>query len=281
MNARLPFSRFALLDAAIVSTRHIRGIVDAGYTGICLYAPMGDDAAQISPWILPDVPVVSSFVDSLRADRTRAFGTTWLNVDRPLEQVVKHLQKLTYLHADGGHFFLRYADGRAFADIWGVLRDTQRQAFLGPIRVWDAFSHSAQCYEADPGIEAGKQSKGTLPLHLLPPQWRDLLRAQRDTQRWADWEQTYKLLAADYTPSELHRLSCRTGAWLRSQGVLPEAVIQAVGAAVLRSGGQVLSEPGITERVRRCEAEGDLSPLLAWAGAEAHGRQSLGGGVDA
>lgn len=254
---------FILLDSAIVPLDRIMSVIDDGHSGHCLYADLGDEARLISPWLLESSSPAETLVRDMRDSKRHTHGVARLAAPTSIDVVVLHLHQLRTLLADRKRYYLRYADGRALSDLWGVLDSTQRQALLGPIDTWEACATDEPCrylvsYESRSRAEAVSMS-----LRLSSHQFGELLQAQRDTQRWSTWLATQPQLCDGYSLKDLRDLSRLTGKWLRTQGALPERVVQAVGVAVLRSKGEVLGHPELAGKLRQGAVGDDLEDWLA------------------
>ncbi|WP_066092781.1 DUF4123 domain-containing protein [Xanthomonas massiliensis] len=259
MSGSRTLTGFILFDSAIVPLDRIVSIIDDGYPGHCLYADWGEEAKSVSPWLLAPSSRVAELVRDLREGGQHAHGVSRLATSASADAIVLHLRRLQTMFADRKRYYLRYADARAFSDLWSVLDPAQRRALLGPIAAWEASAAGESSRYIDPDDGRTLAQSVTLPLRLSSRQFGELLRAQRDTQRWSIWLKTQPQLCEGYSPAELRKLSRLTGEWLRAQGALPERVVQAVGVAVLRSGGEVLGHPEFADKARH-GAVGDPVP---------------------
>jgi len=240
--------RFALFDAAIVPVDSIKSVVNSGICARCLYAQWGDEAERVSPWLLADGPGVGEFAQEMRASRAHAAGVSWLMSRVSMEGVVEHLARLQYLFSGRDRYFLRYADGRALADLWEVLRPDQRTCLLGPVQEWNAHACAPRDYASEGGPSGAEESQH-LPLRLTRTQFGRFIRAQRNTQRWVAWEAGQPLLAGGFTPARLREIAINVGDWLQAHQVMSGPTLRAVEIAALRSGGDVLGAPGFPEAV--------------------------------
>ena len=243
--------RFVLFDAAIVPIESIRSLVDDGVCARCLYEQWGAGAERVSPWVLADGPGVRELAQDMRASRTHAFGVSSLMSRVPMDELAEHLMRLQYLFCGHDRYFLRYADGRAFADLWEVLRPEQRTCLLGPVQRWNARACAPRDYMSGESEDRlfGSGEGQRPPLRLMRAQFGRLIRAQRITQRWAVWETEQPLLARKFTPARLRDLAVGVGDWLQTHQVVAGPTLRAVGMAALRSNGDVLESPDFPEAV--------------------------------
>lgn len=261
MTSQFARAGFALFDAAIVPLSDILAVVNDGVSACCLYASSGEAALRVSPWLLADAAQTRALMDTMRSSARYTAGATWLGTTATLDTVAHHLGGLRQIHADGKRYYLRYADGRAWADIWSVLNPHQRQAALGPVEEWDVHAFE-RCAFVSP---SRGEPATALPLRLTRVQWTTLLRAQRDTQRCIEWLGGHAALAESYSGAELLTLSRRTGDWLQRQGPLAQEAVQAAGVAALRSGGRVFEKnDAFAEAVHRSSTASDYEALRSW-----------------
>lgn len=264
MNITATHARYVLLDAAIVPLADIQAVANSGISAYCLYAALGEEAQRVAPWLLAEATASHALADALRTESKRAHGIAWLHTDADIDVVADHLRTLQRIHADGKYYFLRYADGHAWADVWSVLRPEQRHMALGPIREWRAHAFVTHSFAPPQTMDTESLAHN---LRLSRAQWSALLQAQRDTQRGIEWKTGHSVLASQLDGDGLHALSRRTGDWLRAQGPLPPAVIHAVGLAALRSQGRVLDDPAFSEAVRLSNAPAQQKVLRTWGQA--------------
>src|SRR5690606_4467351 len=201
----------------------------------------------------------------MRESGTHAYGVSFLLTQVPIDVLSLHLQRLRKVFAGQKRYYLRYADGRAFSDLWGVLDQGQRTAMLGPVEAWKAHPSREPFQRGTKWDTELFSHEDGLPLRLSTQQFSVLSHAQLDTQRWSTWLKAQPALATGYALEELQDLSRRTGAWLRAQrDVLSPHLVHAVGVAVLRSGGGVLDQAGFASAVRQGIENDDRKPIDAW-----------------
>src|SRR5690606_13567274 len=129
---------FVLFDSALVPSERIESIINDGYPGRCLYGDLGEEAKRVSPWLLPLSPPAEELGREMRESGTHAYGVSFLLTPVPIDVLSLHLQRLRKVFAGQKRYYLRYADGRAFSDLWRVLDQGQRTAMLGPVEAWKA-----------------------------------------------------------------------------------------------------------------------------------------------
>lgn len=256
-------SEFILFDGAIVPTDRIVSIIHDGYPGCCLYEDLGDEAKQVSPWLLSLSSPAEELAVEMGGSRMRAHGVSRLLAPTSMKTLELHLRQLQTLFSGRKQYYLRYADGRSLADLWEVLNPIQRAALLGPVEVWEAHpADGPSRYVAD--TSQLSPDKG-LPLRLSKGQFSQLMRMQSDTQRWTTWLKTQPALVTGYTLDELRDLSRRAGAWLHVRGdALPPRLVHAVSVAALRSNGEVFEHPGFANAVRQGIDSDDRGPIDSW-----------------
>ncbi|QCO67877.1 DUF4123 domain-containing protein [Luteimonas yindakuii] len=261
MSSQFAHAGFALFDAAIVPLNDILAVVNDGVSDCCLYAASGEEASRVSPWLLADAAQTRALMDTMRGNPRYAAGATWLGTDVAFDTMARHLRNLGQIHANGKRYYLRYADGRAWADTWSVLGPDQRQAVLGPVKEWDSHAIERCAFRSPSGVDAA----ASLPLRLTRVQWTNLLRAQRDTHRCIEWLSRQAALASSYSGADLLALARRTGEWLQQLGPLGPEVMRAAGIAALRSGGRVFEEgDAFSQAVRRSSTPSDYEALRSW-----------------
>jgi hypothetical protein len=166
MNSRVHL----LVDGAVArGTALLSRVREQG--ALALYADLGDMAAEVGPWLLPD-----SNLDAAGAtELPLRHGVSELRSGAEPKTLAAHLQTIRHIDtADGQRFYARLADARALRALWLVLHASQRHELLGPIDTWEWIDRygQRQQLQCDPSLGA---HAGRVPLGLDDAQLARLL----------------------------------------------------------------------------------------------------------
>lgn len=234
--------RYLLFDAAIIPLQLIRSVVDAGVPARCLYDDLGSQAERISPWLLQDKDEARGLASRMREDRRYAHGVSRLGACVEMSELHQHLQHLRYVRANERRYFLRYADGRAWLDLWAELQPMQQLTALGPVSEWEAFDCEPIIISKSGVRHQEGDCHRVLPVGLSKQQWAGVIRRQRITQRWMRWESEQKSLSGKYAPCRLRELAGQTGEWLQAHRIVDGPEVHDIEMAVLRTDGAALAD---------------------------------------
>ena len=178
---KVPIRTFFLFDGALLHDTALHDHILQEPEIRLLYEDQGPLAARVGPLLLLARQEVAEMISQLATSNSElVFGYNLLRSAACLDQIEQHLQQLRFIHAvSGKRYYFRFADGRAFANVWRALSLEQRQAMMGPVQEWHHYDPAGtQCC----GRTAPQQSTSpasALPLQLQPDQWHQVLNATR------------------------------------------------------------------------------------------------------
>lgn len=258
---------FVLIDGTVFAeTDIVDEFAAQGCVRRALYPDKGEAAERVGPWLLIADRFSQEIVLRFAESPLLRNGITWLQTKSELDTLYRHLQSLRYIWFQRNQYYLRYADGRAIANLWDILTPAQQAYWMGPVQAWHTWSWSDDLHEyRAPVLSVDDAST----LRLSQEQYRHLLHRQRDDLRLVDCLSLEPELATALDRKQMHAISRDTGVWLQSVGVKAYSTAVAVSVVALRSAGSVLKSPDFLEQVNRLSEDGrDADVLLGWEYAQ-------------
>lgn len=227
-----------------------------------LYADMGDEAAAVGPWLAPAKGEIDALAAAVEASRPRRYGIIRLLGDVDSVRLTGHLSRLRYLYGDDEQrYFFRFADSRAFDNVWRALDPAQKAGLFGPVVEWAYTNRS------------GRHTVRTAPDGIEPqqPPWR-LTEAQFNTVLDLSWPD--QLLAATlereldlmvlHREVEYYAWTQRTCELARTLAIDSHPLHLAMNTAVLRTAGHAFDDPAFKAAVAKAQAGHSPEPIDAW-----------------
>lgn len=261
----LPTHNYFLFDGALLhDIAHRDRILEE--PGIrLLYEDEGPQAARVGPMLLPACQSVAQLMNQLSASNPDVmFGYGVLRVSAPMAQLLQHLRHLRFIHASNGkRYYFRFADGRAFSNVWQTLSPEQRQAVLGPVQEWHHHDTAGRecCVRQDP---RGAASSGdSLPLQLRPEQWHRMLNATRVGELFLSASNINHRPRRQGTNLQRYVWTAQIQERLQRLRVHNPAVRTAAVLVVWQTAAQVLHDDRFEAVLREADRTGDVSCILA------------------
>ncbi|MFC5697760.1 DUF4123 domain-containing protein [Pseudomonas sp. GCM10022186] len=229
-----------------------------------LYEDLGEQAANVGPWLPPATAPLHEFTRGLLSSALdQRFACSGLVCQAPLPELLEHLRALRYLEArNGQRYYFRYADGRAFSDVWQALTPGQQDATLGPIEAWH---HSDRSGLRSVRAQPRPTAEASLPLQLHPRQWHELIESGRIGELFDAACRADQSLPPQGQARQRYTWTQQTYAWLHRLKVDALSVQVAAILVIWRTAGLLLKEEQFEAALRRAQRTGDISHVLAFA----------------
>ncbi|EHK63040.1 hypothetical protein KYC_27588 [Achromobacter arsenitoxydans SY8] len=259
-------STFMLLDGALLHGTSIHDRALERPEIRLLYEDQGPLAARVGPLLLPEHQEISLWLNQLASTRQDvAFAYSLLRTPSGIGQVLEHLQRLRFIHARSGkRYYFRFADGRAFANVWEALSIAQRDAVLGPVQAWH--HHDAAGKERCVRTSGIPQASidDALPLQLEPKQWHQVLRTARISDLF------HAASNLDYGP-QAQGSHAQRYAWtvqihdrLQRLQIVEPAVQVAATRVVWRTAGRLLGDQVFEAALKKADSGVDIRSVFAF-----------------
>lgn len=260
---------YLLFDGALLHDIALRDRILEAPDIRLLYEDEGPQAARVGPLLLPAYQSVVRLMNQLSAGNPEVmFGYGVLRGSVPMEQVLQHLRQLRFIHASSGkRYYFRFADGRAFSNVWQTLSSEQRRAVLGPVQAWHHHDMAGRecCARQDPVRSA--HSGDSLPLHLQSEQWHRMLKASRVGELFLAASRANHRIPAQGTGGQ--RLDWAAQVHERLQRLQMHDVAVKISAVLVvwQTAAQVLHDDRFEAALRQASRSGDVSGILAFGPA--------------
>ncbi|WP_313700848.1 DUF4123 domain-containing protein [Achromobacter sp.] len=262
---------FFLFDGALLHDTALHELLLKDPEIRLLYEDESPQAARIGPMLLPARQEVARMISQLATDNSElVFGYSLLRSTVRLDQIQQHLQQLRFIHAvSGKRYYFRFADGRAFANVWRTLSTDQRQAILGPVQQWHHYDPAGrQCC----GRTAPQQSTSpasALPLQLRPDQWHQVLNATRVGELFLATSKVKYGPPAQGTRAQRYAWTTQIHDRLQQLRIRDTPVRIAATLVVWQTAGFVFGEEVFEAALKKASGSGDISGVLALGGLSA------------
>ncbi|NBA95429.1 DUF4123 domain-containing protein [Pseudomonas sp. R5(2019)] len=266
MNIPANTQRYYLFDGALLNSTAPSWLLEQ--PGLYrLYDDLGEQAASVGPWLLPTTDPVNEYTRTLLTSGTeQRFACSGLTCRAPLPALLEHLRALRYLQSGGTQrYYFRYADGRAFSDLWRTLTPAQRRATLGPINTWNHLDLTGNVHKALAPHPDEVAAEVSLPLRLQPQQWHQLIENGRIGELFDATAQIDDGLPPHGQPHERYHWTCQTYAWLRRMGVESVPVQVAANRVIWQTAGLLLKQEQFQSALLQAQRSGDISRVLEFA----------------
>lgn len=263
----IPTHSYFLFDGALLHDIALRdGILQAPNIRL-LYEDEGPQAARVGPLLLPARQSVAQRMNQLSAGNPDVvFGYGVLRGSASMEQVLHHLDQLRFIHASSGkRYYFRFADGRAFSNIWQTLSPEQRQAVLGPLKEWHHHDMAGRqrCARQDPVRSA--RPGDSMPLQLQPEQWHRMLNATRVGELFLAASNVNHRVPAQGTNGQRFDWTAQLHERLQRLQVHDTAVRTSAVLVVWQTAAQVLHDDRFEAALRQANRSGNVSGILAFS----------------
>lgn len=263
----IPMSTFFLFDGALLHGTALHDHILKEPEIRLLYDDESPQAARIGPLLLPARREVAQMISQLATSNSDVvFGYSLLRGPARLDQIHQHLQKLRFIHAvSGKRYYFRFADGRAFANVWQTLSIEQRQAMLGPVQEWHHYDPAGRecCGRADP-LQSTSPANG-LPLQLQPDQWHQVLNATRVGELFLETSNVNYGPPTQGTRTQRYAWTTQIHERLQQLRVQDTRVRIAATLVVWQTAGYVLGEELFEAALKKANSSGDISGVLAFS----------------
>lgn len=261
----VPMHTFFLFDGALLHDTALHDHLLKALENRLLYEDESPQAARIGPLLLPARPEVTRMISEQATSHSELlFGYSVLRSAACLDQIQQHLQQLRFIHTvSGKRYYFRFADGRAFANVWQTLSLEQRQAMLGPVQQWHHHDPAGrQCC----GRTAPRQSTrpaSALPLQLQPDQWHQVLNATRAGELFLATSKVNYGPPAQGTRAQRYAWTTQIHEELQRLRIQDTPVRIAATLVVWQTAGYVLGEEVFEAALKKANHSGDISGVLA------------------
>lgn len=271
-----PIRTFSLFDGALLhGTTLLERLLEEPEIRL-LYEDESPEAARIGPLLLPAHRDVSQMISELATTHSEvAFGYSMLRSAAHLDRLHQHLQQLRFIHAASGkRYYFRFADGRAFSNVWQTLSMEQRHATLGPVQEWHYFDPAGResCSRTDPSHLTG--SATALPLYLQPEQWHQILDATRVGELYLATFNMNHGPPAQGSRAQRYAWTTRIHERLRKLQVRETPVRIAATLVVWQTAGNVLGDELFEAALKRANTSGEIGEILTFSHLSSAARRS-------
>lgn len=252
-----------LVDGAIARGSPLLDRIRATPSAVALYGDLGEQAANVGPWLLSDTTMSSLGLEN--ANPPLRHGVSELVSDQPGTLIAAHLTGLRHLQtADGQQFFLRIADMRAWSALRTALSPSQLRAAFGPISVWRFLDRYGALRLLRPTPEAPLRDT-VLPLSLDNTQLGRLMDAMLPLQLCAALEDLQEPdLRPDQLPEQFRRIEDHAVPFLRAQRIEAWRLQRSITRHIVRHGEQILSEGEFQQALREVREQANFDHFDDW-----------------
>ena len=261
----VPMHTFFLFDGALLHDTALHELLLKDLEIRLLYEDESPEAARIGPMLLPARQEVARMISQLATNNSElVFGYNLLRSAASLDQIEQHLQQLRFIHAvNGKRYYFRFADGRAFANVWQALSLEQRQAMMGPLQEWHHYDPAGTecCGRTAPQPSTSRAS--ALPLQLQPNQWHQVLNATRVGELLLATSKVNYGPPAQGTRAQRYAWTTQIHEQLQRLRIQDTPVRIAATLVVWQTAGYVLGEKVFEAALKKANGSGDISGVLA------------------
>lgn len=251
-----------LLDGALLRDAPFWSALKTQTGSIALYADLGDDAADVGPWLVP--------------------GEAWsMPVDLPLpwrhgvhalshcesRQVIQaHFEAVRYVWTDDGQrFYLRVADARTLRAAATTLPPHMQRQIRGPVAHWCywTFEGTPESFAPPQGDgRPGRSQASTLTLTLN--QFEALIDAGTADRLAEELAATHEEGIKPTHDAEQFRLVLAALGYAGERHVVSQQMRRAIARAGILSKGAVFGDPAFEKEVERAMASQSSLDREAW-----------------
>lgn len=262
----IALNSYFLFDGALLHDSALQSFLFEAPEICELYEDEGPLAARVGPLLLPANREVAREINRLAPGHSdMAFGYSLLRSPARLEQVSRHLRHLRFVQDAGERrYYFRFADGRAFANVWQALCQEQRQAVLGPVREWHYHDIVGRALCARAESLSPSNHASVLPLRLQPEQWHRVLSATRVGELFLAASQIDHGLPVRGTHVQRYAWTTQVHERLQQLRVHDMSVRVAAVLVVWQTAARVLRQDLFEAALKEANGSGDIDRVLAF-----------------